>query len=343
MGFRAVPGVLLDVLIPKTCDKLLPLLPQASGRGGELHEGWGECAEQSRRRRVEHHDGGTQISSFHTQDSSNFTNNPMIRRPPISYIKLSITRWWITRHSSTAAATAAKKKLPPSSSLHHHDLPSFLAHARRTGLSPTSTLYTGTRYEYICLQTLARLSFTLTRTGGRADHGIDLLGHWHPANASSSLSHPLRVLVQCKALRSKPAPALIRELEGIYAGAPAGWRNGDTTIAVLVAKRPATKGVREALRCSRVPVVWVMLEDLAERDGGYVEEEEEMGRVRQILWNAKVIELGVEGLGVGVRYLSSPSSSSGERRRVDGGGKVEKEIVLTWKGEPVVAGREEEG
>ncbi|KAL9020194.1 MAG: hypothetical protein Q9185_002564 [Variospora sp. 1 TL-2023] len=266
----------------------------------------------------------------------------MIRRPPISYIKLSITRWWNTRHSSTAAATAtAAKKLPlSSSSIHHHDLPSFLAHARRTGLSPTSTLYTGTRYEYICLQTLARLSFTLTRTGGRADHGIDLLGHWHPANASSSLPHPLRVLVQCKALRSKPAPALIRELEGIYAGAPAGWRNGDTTIAVLVAKRPATKGVREALRCSRVPVVWVMLEDLAERDGGYVEE---MGRIRQILWNAKVNGLGVEGLGVGVRYLS-PSSSSGEKRGDDGGRKVEKEVVLTWKGEPVVvAGREKRG
>ncbi|KAI4287973.1 MAG: hypothetical protein L6R35_002767 [Caloplaca aegaea] len=278
----------------------------------------------------------------------------MIRRPPISYIKLSITRWWITRHSSTVVAittTAAQKKLPPSSSIHHHDLPSFLAHARRTRLSPTSTLYTGTRYEYICLQTLARLSFTLTRTGGRADYGIDLVGHWHPANASSSSSssssslpsHPLRVLVQCKALRSKPAPALIRELEGIYAGAPAGWRNGDTTIAVLVAKRPATKGVREALRCSRVPVMWVMLEELAERDGGYVEEaEEEKGRVRQILWNAKVIELGVEGLGVGVRYLS-PSSSSGEKRGDNRGRSVEKEVVLTWKGEPVVAGREEEG
>ncbi|KAL8654233.1 MAG: hypothetical protein Q9210_001642, partial [Variospora velana] len=175
---------------------------------------------------------------------------------------------------------------------------------------------------YLCLQTLARLSFTLTRTGGRADHGIDLLGHWH----SPSLPYPLRVLVQCKALRSKPAPALIRELEGIYAGAPAGWRNGDTTIAVLVAKRQATKGVREALRRSRVPVLWVMLEDLAEGDG-YVEAEEEMGRVRQILWNAKVIGLGIEGLGVGVRYLS-PSG-----KRVDGG-EVEKEVVLTWKGEP---------
>ncbi|KAL8975514.1 MAG: hypothetical protein Q9197_000252 [Variospora fuerteventurae] len=249
----------------------------------------------------------------------------------------------------TDAAATAAKKLPLSSSLHHHDLPSFLAHARRTGLSPTSTLYTGTRYEYICLQTLTRLSFTLTRTGGRADHGIDLVGHWHPANASSSSSsslpsHPLRVLVQCKALRSKPAPALIRELEGIYAGAPAGWRNGDTTIAVLVAKRPATKGVREALRCSRVPVVWVMLEDLAERDGGYMEaeEQEEMGRIRQILWNAKVIGLGVEGLGVGVRYLSPPSSSSGEKRGDDGGGKVEKEVVLTWKGEPVMIDDEEE-
>ncbi|KAI4096321.1 MAG: hypothetical protein LQ344_001147 [Seirophora lacunosa] len=259
----------------------------------------------------------------------------MIRRPrisSISVVKLS-SRRNSSRFSPSAAAAAAAAKPSPSSSLHHHDLASFIAHARRACLSPTSTLYTGTRYEYLCLQNLARLSFALTRTGGRADHGIDLLGHWR----LPSLPYPLRVLVQCKALRSKPTPALIRELEGIYAGAPAGWRNGETTVAVLVAKRQATRGVREAVRCSRVPVVWVMLEDVAERAGcGETEAPVgETGRVSQILWNAKVIGLGAEGVGVGVRYLPP----TGERVE---GGEVEKEVVLTWKGEvwePAMAGK----
>lgn len=57
-----------------------------------------------------------------------------------------------------------------------------------------------------------------------------------------------------------------------------------------------------------MPVVWVMIEDLGEG----------RGRVRQVLWNDRVDELGGEGVGVGVRYL---------------GGGVEKEMVLMWKGE----------
>lgn len=112
----------------------------------------------------------------------------------------------------------------------------------------------------------------------------------------------------------------------MYAGAPVGWR-GKETVAVLCAKGEATKGVREAVRESRVPVVWVMVEDLGEAERG--------GRVRQVLWNAKVSELGAEGVGVGVRYLPGRE-----------GGQVGKEVVLTWKGniwEPDVRAKDEEG
>ncbi|KAI4190653.1 MAG: hypothetical protein L6R41_000664 [Letrouitia leprolyta] len=209
----------------------------------------------------------------------------------------------IVRSSSTTKPTRT-----------HHDLPSFLAHARSTSLSPTSTVYIGTHYEYLCLSTLRRLAFTLTRTGGRSDNGIDLLGHWH----LPSLPQPLRALVQCKALSSKNTPSLIRELEGIYAGAPAGWRdNGENgnTVAVLCGKKPATQGLRTAMRNSKVPVVWILIEDL----GG---KEDAEGRVRQVLWNARVRELGAEGVGVGLRYL--PAGEEGVR--------MEKEAFLTWDG-----------
>ncbi|KAL9000385.1 MAG: hypothetical protein Q9169_000902 [Polycauliona sp. 2 TL-2023] len=202
-------------------------------------------------------------------------------------------------YSVTGSCSAAS---PP-----HNSLETFLTHAKSTNLSTTSTVYIGTYYEYLCLSTLQRLSLTLTRTGGRSDHGIDLLGHW----TIPSLPFPLRVLVQCKALKSKATPETVRELEGIFAGAPAGWR-GENVIGVLCAKREATRGVREAVRRSAAPVIWIMVEDLGHG----------RGNVRQMLWNQRVSQLGAEGVGVGVRYLP------GAERK-----EVHQEIMLTWKGE----------
>ncbi|KAL8682460.1 MAG: hypothetical protein Q9186_001503 [Xanthomendoza sp. 1 TL-2023] len=200
--------------------------------------------------------------------------------------------------------------LPPA----HTTLPTFLAHARSTALSPTSPVFIGTHYEYLCQQTLSHLGFTLQRTGGRSDRGIDLLGHWH----LPSIPHPLRALVQCKALSSKLNPETVRELEGAFAGAPAGWR-GENVVGVLCGKREATKGVREAVRRCGAPVVWVMVEDTREEEGTLVEGE---GRIRQVLWNGRVSEIGAEGVVVGVKYTPA------ERGR-----EVEREVVLTWKGE----------
>ncbi|KAI9672511.1 MAG: hypothetical protein M1817_003277 [Caeruleum heppii] len=203
----------------------------------------------------------------------------------------------------------------PSSShpLKHHDLTSFLAHANAVNLSKTSTLYNGTLYEYTVLDSLSRFGFSLTRRGGRLDRGIDLLGHW--ALPSFILPHggPPRVLVQCKALSRGPTPSLIRELEGAYNGAPAGWRNNEV-LGVLVTTGPATKGVREAMACSRMPLVFFQIG---------VE-----GVVRQGWWNHGAEERGLKGVGVGMRYLVPEGDDMG-----DGDGPVMKEIVLNWKGE----------
>lgn len=142
----------------------------------------------------------------------------------------------------------------------------------------------------------------LKRVGGRSDHGIDLLGTW----ALPSSSHPLKVLVQCKALANKISPAQARELEGSFVGAPPGWR-GDGVLALLVAPLSATKGVREALGRSRWPM-------------GYVACSPE-GRIMQMLWNRRAEEEGLEGVGVGLKY--------------GGGDATQKEVYLTWKGEPI--------
>ncbi|KAL8778480.1 MAG: hypothetical protein Q9213_007403 [Squamulea squamosa] len=225
----------------------------------------------------------------------------MIRQPP-QLIKAArrttAPSYWPLFYSTARLSSATS---------YHNSLQTFLAHAKSTNLCPMSTVYVGTYYEYLCLSTLRRLFFTLTRTGGRSDHGIDLLGHW----TIPSLPFPLRILVQCKALKAKTSPEAVRELEGIFAGAPAGWK-GENVVGVLCAKKEATKGVREAVRRSAAPIMWVMVEDLGQAKG----------RVRQILWNQKVSELGAEGVGVGLRYLP-----------VKQGKEIEKEVVLTWKGE----------
>lgn len=238
--------------------------------------------------------------------------NPIRRRPPSLYLTypLPIHHRPLTSHSHSHPA-------PP-----HHDLPSFLSYARTHSLSPSSTVYAGTYYEYLCASALRRLSFSLTRTGGRSDAGIDLLGTW----SLPSIPHPLRVLVQCKALKTSVAPEVVRELEGAAAGAPEGWM-GERTVAVLCAKRPATRGVREAVKRARVPVLWAMVEDRGE--GG--------GKVGQVLWNERVDLVGARGMAVGLRHVPTPLVGEAEAEG------LEKECVLLWKGVPWVPQLDEHG
>lgn len=244
-------------------------------------------------------------------------------RRPGPYFSLS--RRLSQRYSSSSASLPqTSPNLTPSTP--HHSLSSFLAYARRTSLSPKSSLYIGTRYEYLCQSALTRLSFrSLVRTGGRGDRGIDLQGQW----AIPTLPFELPALVSCKANKDGVGPEIVRELEGTV-----GLKEG---MGVLMGRKEATKGVREALRRSAVGVMWVMVEeadglgadDAAESDVAELSENDEqvhdeipVARIRQILWNEKVEMMGATGLGVGVRYFEDPSGS----------GKLEKEVCLTYKG-----------
>ncbi|GAB1318826.1 hypothetical protein MFIFM68171_09036 [Madurella fahalii] len=200
---------------------------------------------------------------------------------------------------------------PSFPSQHHTDLSSFLSYAARTNLDRTSTFYVGTHFEYTACAALARLGFSLRRVGGTADCGIDLLGTWDlpprraPPAPALPAPPPLRVLAQCKAVQ-RPGPHLVRELEGAFAGAPAGWRGrrGATSgvMGVLVTEKSATRGIREALGRSRWPMVFVACS--------------RAGKVGQVLWNRGAEMEGLEGLGIGKRYTGEGS-----------------EVVLSWEGE----------
>jgi len=227
---------------------------------------------------------------------------------------------------------------------HHNDLPSFLAYATRVSLAPTKTVYIGTHYEYTVAHSLHRLGFDLLRTGRRADHGIDLLGHWRiPALGDA----PLRVLAQCKARGAGVAPRHVRELEGAFQSVPAAWRRGEV-LGLLVSTRRATRGVLEALGGNRWPMGFLKVS--------------RAGVVEQFLWNRSAVERGLEGVGVTVRYVGGRTKAEGalaaednDGRDEDGKGKegkkkraakekeggVRKDIQLTWMGRPIFPDREE--
>lgn len=173
---------------------------------------------------------------------------------------------------------------PEPPTFNHNSLPSFLEYAERSGLNPKSTVYVGTHYEYLVAERLASYGFSLFRVGGASDYGIDLLGTWTVPSAPN----PIKVIIQCKAIASKLGPSHVRELEGAFVGAPAGWR-GSCVLGLLVGQQPATKGVRDSLGRSRWPM-------------GYISFSTADGQVSQIQWNRLAVNRGLDGMGVAVKY-----------------------------------------
>ena len=200
---------------------------------------------------------------------------------------------------------------PPSPpSQNHNNLTTFLSYAEQISLSKESTVYVGTHYEYTVLETLRRYALSLNRIGGRDDAGIDLVGTWHLPERERERA--LRVLVQCKSLKTKIGPNIVRELEGTLRQAPVGWRT-DQTVGVLVSPREATKGVRDALARSAYPVFWMMIE--------------RNGSLKQALWNSRAEELGIGPLGVETRYETAAEGAESD--------SVTKQIALTWDGHDI--------
>ena len=193
----------------------------------------------------------------------------------------------------------------------HHDLPSFLQYAEKIGLDRKSTVYVGTYYEYLAQLSLKRLGFTLENTGGSNDYGIDLLGTWSLPVKPRPIN--LKVLVQCKALASRGGPNLIRELGGAFNGAPHTF-GGPGLLGLLVTQKPATKGMRDALGRSNWPIGCVTMTP--------------EGRVVQMLWNRRAEEEGLQGVGVGIRYVEAKEEDEERHHQ-------HQEVVLLWKGESI--------
>ncbi|KZF23422.1 hypothetical protein L228DRAFT_246194 [Xylona heveae TC161] len=269
------------------------------------------------------------FSSTKATVSSNFLiNGPL--NPPSTSISVPSKR-----SSSTYKAITKDKK-------NHYDLASFLSYASRANLTPSSTTFVGTHYEYTVQETLRRLGFSLARIGGRSDFGIDLLGHWQipvpledatsgaePDAENVSLPLSLPVIVQCKAISRPPSPNMVRELEGAFAGAPAAYQAEGGVVGILATPKDATKGVRDALARSRFPL-------------GFAKIAKETGVVEQLVWNATAVQAGLEGVGVTLRFCAPVKKADaflgseiirGQGIGRESQGPLSKEVVLTWRGE----------
>jgi hypothetical protein len=268
-----------------------------------------------------------------------------VRHLPRPTPRNHIPRRILTTSTSSRAPIDVPKLYVAPGSPHHNSLPTFVEYADRTRLNKLSTVYVGTHYEYIVSQSLLRLGFSLFRTGGRADRGIDLLGHW----VLPTLREPLPVVVQCKSVEGRCCnPAHVRELEGAFLGTPVEWRNKDV-LGLLVTTQNATKGVLERLGMSKWPLGFMKVS--------------RKGTVEQCLWNEAAQARGLEGVGVTVRYTplvllkgkndvedeeadALPDIINGKRRRRKrvpekfrmAGAK--KDIQLTWMGSPIFPERE---
>ncbi|KAK1755760.1 hypothetical protein QBC47DRAFT_195617 [Echria macrotheca] len=231
-----------------------------------------------------------------------------LRRLPRPSLALQHRRLYTSRSVFTRDVEESSTATPPSTvngllypdppTTAHHDLPSFLEHAERMGMTDKTPTFIGTHFEYTAIASLSDYGFHLRRIGGQSDLGIDLIGTWA---VPSSPQRPLRVLVQCKA-SPKSGPGHIRELEGAFNGAPAGWR-GSNVLAFLVTNRRATQGTMEALRRSRWPMGYISCTRL--------------GHIEQIVWNRRAEDEGLHEMGIGLRHSL---------------GQDEEQLVLTFKG-----------
>jgi hypothetical protein len=196
------------------------------------------------------------------------------------------------RHASTKAT--------------HTDIASFLTHATSTNLSPKSTYYVGTLFEYTVLRALRNFNIILHRTGGTDDKGVDLRGRWLlPQHTQYSEGVP--VIIQCKAEKRPLGPKYLRELEGATASAETG------TLVLLATLSRFTEGARRVVMGSERAMGVVVV-------GGY----EIGGQIVQFIWNGAAGRL--LGSQLGVKTVFDPGMAVGDDEGV--GSKV----MLTWNG-----------
>jgi len=126
-------------------------------------------------------------------------------------------------------------------------------------------------YEYTVLDTLKDLSFTLHRTGGADDKGIDLSGSWTLGDKN------VPVVIQCKNEAKKIGPRYIRELCGIA--------RSDTLLVMASVQGYTEKSMQTFMRAEK-PICLLVID--VYDDGG---------ALRQLIWNA-VADTMLNGLAV---------------------------------------------
>ena len=114
-------------------------------------------------------------------DFTELVDNPNEEYGEYTSLDSKVDHYPTSPHEPTYKSSRAplSSLLPPPPTANHSSQRTFLNHSRRTGLNPASTVFTGTRYEYLTLSSLRRLGLELAKVGGTGDRGVDLVGFWH--------------------------------------------------------------------------------------------------------------------------------------------------------------------
>lgn len=242
------------------------------------------------------------------------------------------------RIATTSAQNAAPVDIPKlivrNGHKGHNSLPTFIDYAKRTKLSPLSTFYVGTHYEYTTALSFMRLGFSLLRVGSKNDAGIDLIGHW----VLAPVREPLPVIIQCKSRTTSVSPSHVRELEGSFREIPPSWK-GKPVLGLLVTTRKATKGTLETISRSPWPMGFVLMS--------------RHGLIQQFVWNRAASDRGLEGVGVSLRHtprallaeselLEAKEESPKRKKRASkyANTGTQTDIQLTWMGSPIFPERD---
>ncbi|KAG0091633.1 hypothetical protein BGZ92_000225 [Podila epicladia] len=183
----------------------------------------------------------------------------------------------------------------------HNDLSSFDQLDHNTN----STIYQGTRFEYLTQEILKKqLGIYTQRSAGNNDLGVDLRGTWFLPLSSSPqpgdhVRH-LKVIVQCKKMVAKIGPKFVRELQGSLSF------ESQPTMAILAISSEFTKQALLPYAKSIWPMALAVIDI-------------ETNECRKLMWN-RAADKVMYGLHVGTKWI--PGND----------GKMESRPVLCFDG-----------
>ncbi|EGG25108.1 hypothetical protein DFA_03354 [Cavenderia fasciculata] len=113
-----------------------------------------------------------------------------------------------------------------------------------------SNVWIGTEFEKLVIEQLSQFGFKLNRVGGAGDKGIDLNGVWEFGETT------FNVIVQCKKLKKKVGPSVLREMESTLSRfIEKSGTTGNKSIGLIASYSQFTDNVQMEIDSFQPPII----------------------------------------------------------------------------------------